>query len=95
MIAAACLLPPYWQVRVGVHVGPVIAGVVGHRKYQYDVWGDTVNLAARMEEAARPGSVCLTAQTWGMLEGKAPGQAVGRVEIKGKGALELFCVEPR
>src|SRR3954451_17327080 len=69
MIATARRLPPHWQVRVGVHVGPVIAGVVGHRKYQYDVWGDTVNLAARMEEAAEPGSVCVTAETCRLLEG--------------------------
>ena len=48
-------LPPHWEVRVGVHVGPVIAGVVGRRKYQYDVWGDTVNIAARMEQAAVAG----------------------------------------
>ena len=53
MITATGRLTPFWKVRVGVHVGPVIAGVVGHRKYQYDVWGDTVNLAARMEAAAR------------------------------------------
>jgi adenylate cyclase len=93
MIAAAQRLPPHWQVRVGVHVGPVIAGVVGRRKYQYDLWGDTVNLAARMEEAAAPGSVCVTADTWRLLEGYGRSQPMGRVEIQGKGPLELFRVE--
>jgi adenylate cyclase len=63
MIAAARRLPPHWQVRVGLHVGPVVAGIVGRRKYQYDVWGDTVNLAARMQQAAQPGSVCVSAGT--------------------------------
>jgi adenylate cyclase len=93
MIAAARQLPPHWQVRVGVHVGPVIAGVVGHRKYQYDVWGDTVNRAARMEEAAEPDSLCVTAETWRRLEGRRQGRFMGRIEIKGKGPLDLFRVE--
>jgi len=94
MIAAALRLSPYWQVRVGVHVGPVIAGVVGHRKYQYDVWGDTVNQAARMEEAAEPGSVCVTAETSKLLQGQCLSQSIGIIEIKGKGPIELFRVDP-
>jgi adenylate cyclase len=93
MIAAAHCLPPHWQVRVGVHVGPVIAGVVGRRKYQYDVWGDTVNLAARMQEAAAPASVCVTADTWRLLGGYGRSQPMGRIEIKGKGLLELVRLE--
>jgi class 3 adenylate cyclase len=93
MIAAARSLPPYWEVRIGVHVGPVVAGVVGRRKYQYDVWGDTVNLAARMQASAEPGSVCVTASTWALLEGHCKGRPLGRLEVKGKGALELFRVE--
>jgi len=93
MIAGAQRLPPYWQVRVGVHVGPVIAGVVGRRKYQYDVWGDTVNLAARMEKAAEPGSVCVTAQTWQLLKGHCQSRPMGRIEIKGKGPLDLHRVD--
>jgi class 3 adenylate cyclase len=93
MINAARRLPPYWEVRVGVHVGPVIAGVVGRRKYQYDVWGDTVNLAARMEASAEPGSVCVTAATWQLLEGCCRGRPLGCLEVKGKGALNLFCVQ--
>jgi adenylate cyclase len=94
MIAASQGLPPYWQVRVGVHVGPVIAGVVGRRKYQYDVWGDTVNLAARMEAAALPSSVCVDAETWKALRGHARSRPMGQIEIKGKGPLDLYLVEP-
>ncbi|HWV99669.1 MAG TPA: adenylate/guanylate cyclase domain-containing protein [Candidatus Acidoferrum sp.] len=94
MVAAAGGLPPRWQVRVGVAVGPVVAGVVGRRKYQYDVWGDTVNLAARMEAAADPGSVCVPAETWSLLEGLCGGSALGRLDIKGKGRLELFMIGP-
>jgi class 3 adenylate cyclase len=94
MIAAARRLPPRWQVRVGLHVGPVIAGVVGRRKYQYDVWGDTVNLAARMTEAAQPGSICVPAETWRLLEGECPAIPMGLIDIRGKGRLELFRIEP-
>jgi class 3 adenylate cyclase len=93
MIAAARRLPPRWQVRAGLHVGPVVAGVVGRRKYQYDVWGDTVNVAARMQEAAQAGSICVSAQTWRLLEGQCPAIPLGPVDIKGKGRLELFRIE--
>jgi class 3 adenylate cyclase len=93
MIAAVARLTPFWQVRVGVHVGPVIAGVVGHRKYQYDVWGDTVNLAARLEGAAEVGTVCVTAETCARLEGCCQTRSLGRLEIKGKGLLDLHCIK--
>jgi class 3 adenylate cyclase len=93
MIAAAQALPPHWQIRVGVHVGPVIAGVVGRRKYQYDIWGDTVNTAARMEQAALPGSICVTADTWQRLAAHCEGSGQGKIHIKGKGELDLYRIE--
>ena len=93
MIAAASAQPPHWQVRVGVHVGPVVAGVVGRKKYQYDVWGDTVNTAARMEQAAPANSVCVNAETWRGLETSCAGQSQGRIQIKGKGEQEIFRIE--
>lgn len=93
MVAKARELPPYWQVRVGVHAGPVMAGVVGQRKYQYDIWGDTVNTAARMEQAALPGSVCVTADTWQLLAPDCHGVCQGNVNIKGKGTLDLYRIE--
>jgi adenylate cyclase len=80
-------------MRVGVHVGPVIAGVVGHRKYQYDVWGDTVNLAARMEEAAAIGSVCVNSETWRRVDRFCHGRSLGLIAVKGKGDLEISSVE--
>ncbi|PYJ40278.1 MAG: guanylate cyclase [Verrucomicrobia bacterium] len=92
MVAAARELPTRWQVRVGVHVGPVIAGVVGHRKYQYDVWGDAVNTASRMEQAAAPGSVCVNKDTWNLVAERCSGRSLGRIELKGKGEQELFVV---
>ena len=53
-----------WEVRVGVHAGPVVAGVVGQERYQFDIWGDTVNVAARMSDKATPGRVAVTKDVW-------------------------------
>ncbi len=92
MIAKAEELPPHWQIRVGVHVGPLIAGVVGRRKYQYDIWGDTVNIAARMMQAAAPGALFVTAETWAQLAAHCEGSSKGRVAVKGKGELALHQV---
>ncbi len=92
MIDAARSHSAGWQIRVGVHTGPVVAGIVGRKKYQYDVWGDTVNMAARVEQAGQPDAVCVTAATWAKLAPRFLGQSKGRVPIKGKGELELFLV---
>jgi adenylate cyclase len=93
MVATAREMPASWQVRVGVHVGPVIAGVVGHRKYQYDVWGDAVNTASRMEQAAVAGSVCVNKDTWNVIAECCCGRSLGRVALKGKGEQELFVID--
>jgi adenylate cyclase len=93
MVIAARTMPPNWEIRVGVHVGPVIAGVVGQKKYQYDVWGNTVNTAARMEQVAPAGSVCVNAETWKSLKNCCRGKSLGRISIKGKGELEIFTVD--
>jgi class 3 adenylate cyclase/CheY-like chemotaxis protein len=93
MVAVARELPARWQVRVGVHVGPVVAGVVGRRKYQYDIWGDAVNTAARMQVASLPGSVCVNKETWNLIARHCHGRSLGRSQIKGKGEQELFLVD--
>ena len=93
MIAAAGALPPHWRVRVGVHVGPVVAGVVGRRKCQYDIWGDTVNIAARMEDVAEAGTLCVNAATWRRLAPHCRGHSQGCLPVKGKGAMEVFRIE--
>lgn len=99
LIAAVREHPAHWQVRVGVHTGPVIAGIIGHDKYQYDVWGSTVNTASRLEQAGSPGTVCVTADTWRTLTVRCQGTSKGIVPIKGLGAMELFQItaapEPR
>ncbi len=83
MIAACRALPVGWDVRVGVHVGPVVAGKIGARQYLYDLWGDTVNLAARMESNGEPGAVTLSAAAWRRIAGRARGQPRGPVPVKG------------
>ncbi len=93
MIDKAAALPAQWKVRVGIHCGPVIAGVVGQRKYQYDIWGDTVNTAARMEAVSAPGTVCVNTDTWKDLSRYCRGRSQGTVTIKGKGEQEIFHVD--
>jgi class 3 adenylate cyclase/CheY-like chemotaxis protein len=93
MIAASQALPPHWQIRVGLHAGPLIAGVVGRRKYQYDIWGDTVNTAARMMQAAAPGAIYVTAETWQALAAHCEGSRQGLAQIKGKGELALYSID--
>jgi len=94
MIAAARAHPAGWQIRVGVNVGPVVAGIVGRMKYQFDVWGDTVNTAARVEQAGEPEAVCLPAAAWASVAGEFTGHPRGRVALKGKGEVELVLVRP-
>jgi len=89
MIAATKRCKPEWQVRVGIHHGPVVAGVIGQRQFLYDLWGDTVNTAARIATWAPADTVVLSSDAWQRVEHCCVGQTVGRVELKGKGAVEL------
>ena len=83
-----------WEVRVGVHAGPVVAGVVGQERYQFDIWGDTVNLAARMVGMSAPGSVAATKEIWEQLQSAFQGESLGEMEIKGKGTVSIFGIRP-
>jgi len=85
---------PAFDMRVGLHTGPVVAGVVGVKKFQYDIWGDTVNTAARMESSGEIGQVNISATTYALVKDE-PGLrfgARGRVEAKNKGSLEMYFV---
>ena len=81
-----------WAVRVGVHVGPVVAGIVGQERYQFDIWGDTVNIAARMAGKAMPGSLAVTGDTWARIKDRFEGEALGELEVKGKGIIPVVAV---
>ncbi|MFK7866546.1 MAG: adenylate/guanylate cyclase domain-containing protein [Alphaproteobacteria bacterium] len=78
-----------WKVRVGVHCGQVVAGVVGTMKYQYDVWGDTVNIASRMTSQAAPGTVAFLYDFWPDLQYEYAARMLGKRELKGKGEIEI------
>ena len=90
LVATAAELDAHWAVRVGVHVGPVVAGVIGRRKYQFDLWGDTVNTASRVTRQANPGTVLCSATTWEAAGPDRDGLSRGSVDLKGKGQVELF-----
>jgi adenylate cyclase len=80
-----------WQVRSGAHLGPVMAGIVGRERYQFDIWGDTVNVAARLTSAASPGTVGVTEALGAGLSGLTVTPR-GAVELKGKGPVPIVEV---
>jgi len=81
-----------WEARVGVHAGPVVAGVVGQERYQFDIWGDTVNVAARMAGKGRQGTVALTQDIWNQISDHFDADPLGELEVKGKGIITVFQV---
>jgi CheY-like chemotaxis protein len=89
LLAAGRALPTGWDLRVGIHVGPVVAGVIGRRQYLFDLWGDTVNTAARLESHGLPGTVSLSGPAWQRVAGLCRGEPLGPVAVKGKGTLEV------
>jgi adenylate cyclase len=89
-IAAAERLPLPWQMRAGVHLGPVVAGIVGQEKFSYDLWGDTVNVTARLAAYGAVTGVHLSATAWEQVRDRVAVEALGPVAIKGKREMEVF-----
>jgi len=85
---------PAFEMRVGIHTGPVVAGIVGVKKFQYDIWGDTVNTASRMESSGEVGKVNVSHATFELLKSNTQFtfKHRGKIEVKGKGEMEMYFV---
>lgn len=82
----------YWDIRIGIHTGTVIAGVVGHKKLSYDIWGDTVNTASRMESSGEAGKVNISGTTYEFVKDFFICEHRGRMPVKYKGELDMYFV---
>jgi adenylate cyclase len=87
-------LPP-WELRIGIHTGEVIAGVIGSNKFSYDVWGATVNTASRMESAGEAGKVNISGITYQLVKEKFRCNRRGKIEVKNMGKMEMYFVDGR
>ncbi len=83
---------PYWELRLGIHSGPLVAGVIGEKKFAYDVWGDTVNTASRAESSGTVGRINITGATYELVHAFFACESRGPVEAKNKGSVEMYFV---
>lgn len=83
------------RIRIGLHTGPVAAGIIGKNKFIYDVWGDTVNVASRMEALGEAGRVHITAETLHALKGRFDAEAREPIQVKGRGMMSTYFLAPR
>jgi class 3 adenylate cyclase/Tfp pilus assembly protein PilF len=83
----------HFEIRIGVHTGPVVAGIVGIKKWQYDIWGDTVNIASRMETNSEPGRINISETTYQEIREHFACTYRGEIEVKNHGALKMYFVD--
>ncbi len=95
MVALVRATYPDFQIRVGLHSGEVVAGVIGTSKFSYDLWGDTVNLAARLESTGEVGKIQCSAQTRDLIQPDFELEYRGKINLKGKGEVDTYFVKSR
>jgi class 3 adenylate cyclase len=83
----------FFELRIGIHTGPVVAGIVGHKKFAYDIWGDTVNTASRMENAGEPNKINISGATYEKVKDHFSCTYRGKVEAKHKGLIDMYFVD--
>ena len=83
----------FWELRIGIHTGPVVAGVVGKNKFAYDIWGDAVNTASRMESSGVPGKVNISGETYKLIKDQFKCTHRGKIQAKNKGEIDMYIVE--
>ncbi len=84
-----------FQLRIGIHTGEAVAGVIGIKKFSYDIWGDTVNTASRMESHALPDTIQVSEATYRILKDKYIFEERGVINVKGKGNMRVFLLQGR
>jgi class 3 adenylate cyclase len=82
-----------WKMRLGIHTGPIIAGVVGSKKFSYDIWGDTVNTASRIESSGDLDQINISSTTYNLIKDDFKCRTRGKIKAKNKGELEMYFVE--
>jgi len=83
----------HFDIRIGIHTGPVVAGIVGVKKWQYDIWGDTVNIASRMESMSEPGRINISETTYQQIKDDFPCEYRGEIEAKNRGLLKMYYLK--
>ena len=84
-----------WLMRIGIHTGPVTAGIVGKKKFVFDIWGNTVNIASRMENAGIAGKINVSLETWKLICEHFEGMYRGPIKIKNHKEVSMYFVEDR
>ncbi len=81
-----------FDIRIGINTGPVVAGVVGTKKFAYDIWGDTVNVASRMESMSEPGRINISKNTYELIRDDFDCEPRGEIQIKNRGMMQMYYV---